>query len=85
MTLPGFNAETSLYKTSVHYRLMGALVQADGVIPNCSPVGRAIRTTRGHACGIADFVFPGSGARSGVVSGLSLVFRRPALLPIARC
>jgi hypothetical protein len=23
MTLPGFNAETSLYKTSVHYRLMG--------------------------------------------------------------
>jgi hypothetical protein len=33
MTLPGFNAETSLYKTSVHYRLMGASVQADGVMP----------------------------------------------------
>jgi len=33
MTLPGFNAETSLYKTSVHYRSMGAPVQADGVVP----------------------------------------------------
>lgn len=38
MTLPGFNAETSLYKTSVHYRLMEALVQADGVLPQfCGP------------------------------------------------
>ena len=40
MTLPGFNAETSLYKTSIHYRFMGALVQADGVIPqlfSCGP------------------------------------------------
>lgn len=27
MTLPGFNADASLYKTGVHYRLMGALVQ----------------------------------------------------------
>jgi hypothetical protein len=32
MRLPGFNAETSLYKTSVHYRLMGALVHGDGVM-----------------------------------------------------
>jgi hypothetical protein len=32
MTLPRFNAETSLYKTSVHYRLMDASVQADGVM-----------------------------------------------------
>jgi hypothetical protein len=31
MTLPGFNAETSLHRTSIHYRSMGALVQADGV------------------------------------------------------
>ena len=32
MTLPGFSAETSLYKTSVRYRLMGASAQADGVV-----------------------------------------------------
>ena len=31
MRMPGFNAETSLYRTSVDYRLMGALIQADGV------------------------------------------------------
>lgn len=31
MALPGFNAETSLYKTSVHYRLTAASVRADGV------------------------------------------------------
>ena len=42
MTLPGFNAETSLYKTSVHYRLMGASVQAGGIVPqqvsvSCGP------------------------------------------------
>jgi hypothetical protein len=39
MTLPGFNAETSLYKTTVHYRLMGALVQADGVTLQQFPFG----------------------------------------------
>jgi hypothetical protein len=33
MALPGFSAETSLYKTNVHYRLTGALVQAGGVVP----------------------------------------------------
>jgi len=33
MTLPGFRAETSLYKTSVHYRSVGALVQADRITP----------------------------------------------------
>jgi len=33
MTLPRFNAEMSLYKSSVHYRLMGALVERDGVVP----------------------------------------------------
>ena len=38
MALPGFNAATSLYKTSVHYRLMGASVQANGVVPQlCGP------------------------------------------------
>lgn len=39
MTLPGFKAETSLYKTSVHYRLMGASVQADGVTLQQFPFG----------------------------------------------
>ena len=32
MTLPGFNAERSLYKTSLHYRLMGGSAQADGIM-----------------------------------------------------
>ena len=36
MTLPGFNAETSLYKTSVHYRLAGGSIQADSVMPQIS-------------------------------------------------
>jgi hypothetical protein len=31
MTLPGFAAETSLYKSSVHYRLMGASVRSGRV------------------------------------------------------
>jgi hypothetical protein len=30
MTMPGFNAETRLYKTSADHRSMGALVQIDG-------------------------------------------------------
>jgi hypothetical protein len=38
MTLPGFNAEASSYKSSVHYRLMAALVQADGVIVQQLPL-----------------------------------------------
>jgi hypothetical protein len=32
MALPGFSAETSMYTTSVHYRLMDASVQIDGVM-----------------------------------------------------
>ena len=32
MTLPGFSAETSLYQTTVHYRLTGASGQADGIV-----------------------------------------------------
>ena len=32
MALPGFSAETSLYRTSVHYRLTGVLVQADEIV-----------------------------------------------------
>jgi hypothetical protein len=32
MTVPGFSAETSLYKTTVHYRLTPASAQADGVM-----------------------------------------------------
>src|SRR5579859_1395347 len=31
MTLPGFAAETSLYRSRVRYRLIGATVQAPGV------------------------------------------------------
>ena len=38
MTLPGFNAETSLYKTSTHYHSMGAPYQADSlVLPQFDP------------------------------------------------
>jgi hypothetical protein len=33
MTLPGFSAETSLYKTGIHYRLTGRSVQAGGIVP----------------------------------------------------
>jgi hypothetical protein len=43
MTQPGFNAETSLYKTSVYYRLMGGSVRANGVMPQqfgCGPCYR---------------------------------------------
>jgi hypothetical protein len=32
VTLPGFNAETSLYKTSIHYCLNGGPVQADDIV-----------------------------------------------------
>jgi len=31
MSFPGFNAQSSLYKSRVHYRLAGALVPAEGV------------------------------------------------------
>jgi hypothetical protein len=33
MTLPGFSAETSLFKTSTYYRLTGAWIKTDGVVP----------------------------------------------------
>ena len=40
MTLPGFNAETSLYKTSFDYRSHGTAVQLAGVAPQLvDPVG----------------------------------------------
>lgn len=32
MTLPGFNAETSLYETRAHYRSTGASVQTNGIM-----------------------------------------------------
>jgi hypothetical protein len=32
MTLPGFNAETSLCKTSLYYRLTSASAQVDGML-----------------------------------------------------
>ncbi len=48
MTLPGFNAETSLYRTSVPYRLMGASVQAGGVmLQQASCFGRCARYCAG--------------------------------------
>jgi len=44
MALPGFNAETSFYRTSVHYRLMGGSVHANGVMlqqfARCGPCYR---------------------------------------------
>ena len=40
MTLPGFNAETSLHKTTVDYRSGGTAVRLDGVAPQLvDPVG----------------------------------------------
>jgi hypothetical protein len=33
MTLPGFSANASLYRTNVPYRSSGALVRADGLVP----------------------------------------------------
>jgi hypothetical protein len=33
MTLPGFNAETALYKASVDYRSHGSAAQPTGVMP----------------------------------------------------
>jgi hypothetical protein len=40
MTLPGFNAETSLYKTRLGYRSHGTVVQLAGVVPRLvDPVG----------------------------------------------
>jgi hypothetical protein len=38
MPLPGFNAETSLYKSSVCYHLMDAYVQAGRVVPQQFPL-----------------------------------------------
>jgi hypothetical protein len=37
MTLPGFNAETSLYKTGIQYGSTRALVKASGVTPQQLP------------------------------------------------
>ena len=62
MTLPGFNAETSLYKTSAHYRLMGASMQADGVVPQQALCGWCHWDVTGSClrnCRICYAVFPG--------------------------
>jgi hypothetical protein len=50
MTLPGFTAETSLYRTSLPYRLMGASVQADGVVPQ-QPIGLSCGSCHKDATG----------------------------------
>ena len=40
MTLPGFNAENALYKTSDQYRSHGTAVQPTGVVPQLiNPLG----------------------------------------------
>jgi hypothetical protein len=40
MTLPGFTAESSLYTISTDYRLLRALLQAGGIMPQLvDPVG----------------------------------------------
>jgi len=40
MTLPGFNAETSLYRTRVDYRSHGTAVRLAGAVPQLvDPVG----------------------------------------------
>lgn len=46
MNMPGFTAETSLYKTHAHYRLIGGLVRGSGVVPQQSDCE--------IACGVAD-------------------------------
>ena len=48
MTLPGFNAETALYKTSSYYRSLGTIVPLAGAVPQlvhppatvCGPCNR---------------------------------------------
>jgi hypothetical protein len=59
MTLPGFNAEASAFKTSAHYHSMGASVQTGGVVlqqfpPPGSCFARCARACRSnpwfHAC-----------------------------------
>jgi len=47
MALPGFNTEKSLYKTNLHYCLVGALVQADGLMLQQLPI--AIQRAVDHA------------------------------------
>lgn len=62
MALPGFNAETSLYKTSVHYRLTGAFVQPHGVMPQqalCSSCHCGANAQCVRDCRICEAVFPG--------------------------
>jgi hypothetical protein len=50
MTLPGFSAETSLYKTTVHYGLTGASVPS-GVMLQLFPFGRDCCPPGFHCCG----------------------------------
>jgi hypothetical protein len=62
MTLPGFNAETSLFKTSVHYRLMGPSIQTAGVMPQQFPLP--------HVCGPCEYVNRITGECAQTCSGL---------------
>lgn len=48
MTMPGFNAETALYRTSSYYRSLGTIVPLAGAVPQlvyppatvCGPCNR---------------------------------------------
>ena len=56
MSLPGFTAETSLYKTEQHYQGAGSFAQGDGAIfpaqwpPGCRPIIGFRREERFIAC-----------------------------------
>jgi hypothetical protein len=91
MTLPGFNAETSLYNTRARYCLTKAFVAAMASRSSkflsqsvhLGAVGRAIPTPAGIARGIVGVVHC---FRPSVATiGLSLVIRRRALPLIAQC
>ncbi len=45
MRLPGFNAETSLYKTRAHYRMIGKFGQADGPIYPSLSINDLVRSS----------------------------------------
>jgi len=49
MNIPGFSAETSLYKTSRHYRMIGKFGPADGTIYPTLSISDPVRSSLGLA------------------------------------
>jgi len=49
LNIPGFSAETSLYKTSRHYRMIGKFGQADGTIYPALSISDLVRSSLGLA------------------------------------